>query len=351
MPDPTPDHRDAWSLDPLEQDKGLIGVGNLAAEEALLSRQDADILLHELEAEGDLAGADGVAKRKLGIPFWIALGWVVLLSLGALLAPVLAPVDGSGVLPSPNEQPRGLNATAEMSLPPFSTRLDGSVAILGTDHLGRDQLARVMHGARVSLTVGLASLVLGMAIGGTIGLAAGYFRGGIDSLAMSAMDILLAFPALLLALTIVAIRGKGVPNAVIALTIVGIPTIARLVRANTLVFSQREFVVASRTLGASHLRVMGREVLPNVSLVLVPFLPLAIAIAIAAEGALAYLGQSVEIPQASWGNMIGEGRPELDVGNWWVPGVPIFFLVVTLIMLNLIGDRLRQYYSLKEAAL
>lgn len=351
MPEPTPDHRSATSLNPLEQDKGLIGVSSLAAEEGLLDAQDARILLHDLELEGDPEAAGVAAKKKLGIPFWIATGWIILLVLMALAAPVLAPEDGSGPLPSPYDQPRGLNATAEMSLPPLSTRLDGSVAILGTDHLGRDQLSRVMWGARVSLTVGFASIALGMAIGGTIGLTAGYFRGSLDSVFMSGMDILLAFPALLLALSIVAIRGKGVQNAVIALTIVSIPTIARLVRANTLVFSQREFVVASRTLGASHLRVMGREVLPNVTLALLPFIPLGAAVAIAAEGALAYLGQSVEIPQASWGAMISEGRPELDVGNWWVPGVPITFLVITLIMLNLIGDRLREYYSLKEGGL
>ena len=148
-----------------------------------------------------------------------------------------------------------------------------------------------------------------------------------------------------------AIRGKGMVNALIALTVVAIPTIARLTRANTLVFAQREFVVAARTLGASHLRVVTKEIMPNVFLALLPFIPLGIAVAIAAEGALAYLGQSVELPDPSWGAMISEGRPQLDEGNWWVPMVPIAFLVVTLVSLNLIGDRLREYFGIKEGAL
>ena len=351
MPVPPPD-RSTTPLDPLEQDKGMIGVGNLAAEEGYLAGEDADLLIRELESEEDLAdGAGAAAKRKLGLAFWIAVGFLAVLTLMALLAPVLAPDDNSGVLPSPYEQPRGLNATAEMSLPPLSTRLDGSLAVLGTDSLGRDQLSRIMWGARVSLGVGFASVGLGLLIGGVIGLTAGYFRGPLDSFFMAGIDILLAFPALLLALSIVAIRGKGPTNAIIALTIVSIPTIARLVRANTLVFSQREFVVAARTLGASNGRVMGREVLPNVSVALLPFIPLGIAVAIAAEGALAYLGQSVEIPEASWGAMIAEGRPQLDQGNWWVPMVPIAFLVITLVSLNLIGDRLREYFSIKEVGL
>lgn len=349
MPAPTPEN------DPdrlaASADDGLLHSSSTALQQDLLASQDARNLLHELDAELDPESADVLAKRKLGIPFWIATGWVVLLLLLALVAPAVAPEDGSGMLDSPNEQPRGANATAEMSLPPLSTRLDGTVAVLGTDKLGRDQLSRVMHGARVSLTVGFASIILGLAIGGAIGLSAGYFRGKIDNVFMAGMDTMLAFPALLLALSIVAIRGKGVANAVLAITIVSIPTIARLVRANTLVFAQREFVVAARTLGASHLRVMTREVLPNVALALLPFIPLGAAVAVAAEGALAYLGQSVEIPQASWGSMISEGRAELDAGHWWVPSVPIAFLVVTLIMLNLIGDRLREFFSLKEGTL
>jgi peptide/nickel transport system permease protein len=322
----------------------LMGVSSLAAEADLIHDGAGSIIGHELAAEGAGSDADGVARRRLGKGFWIATGLIGLLALAAIFADFLP-------LASPTRQPTGSAARPEQSLPALSTRVNGDLVILGTDNLGRDQLARAIYGSRVALGVGFASIAIGTLIGGAIGLAAGYFRKAVDSTTMAAMDVLLAFPALLLALVIVAIRGKGPVNSTIALGIVAIPTIARLVRANTLVFAQREFVLAARTLGASHLRVITKELLPNVFLALLPFIPLAIAVAIAAEGALAFLGQSVNPPQPSLGGMIQEGRGQLDQGRWWVPAVPIAFLVMVLVSLNLIGDRLREYFSIKESAL
>jgi peptide/nickel transport system permease protein len=325
--------------------EGLMAVGDLGAQtDVLVSEEMAIDEASRLEEElgGDAEG--GATERKLGIVFWVAVGWLVLLGLAALLADLLPLAD-------PLLQPQGSALRQEKNLPPLSTRLDGTMAILGTDSLGRDLLSRSIHGARVSLAVGFASMFFGTLIGTTIGLTAGYFRKGLDAVSMAAMDILLAFPALLLALAIVAIRGKGPMNATIALTIVAVPTIARLTRANTLVFAQREFVVAARTLGASNLRVLTREILPNVGLALLPFIPLGIAVAITAEGALAYLGQSVELPEPSLGGMISEGRANLIDGQWWVPMVPITFLVITLVSLNFIGDRLREHFGIKEGVL
>lgn len=331
--------------DPGRDDDALMAVGNLAAQTDVLISEEMAIDEPAREAEGAPLGEEETGrKRRLGVVFWIAVGWLVLLALAALLADVLP-------LEDPLQQPRGAALRQEKNLPPLSTRLDGSMALLGTDSLGRDLLSRTIHGARVSLVVGFASMFFGTLIGSTIGLTAGYFRKGLDAVSMAAMDILLAFPALLLALSIVAIRGKGPMNATIALTIVAVPTIARLTRANTLAFAQREFVVAARTLGASNLRVITREILPNVGLALLPFIPLGIAVAITAEGALAYLGQSVELPEPSLGGMISEGRANLIDGQWWVPMVPISFLVLTLVSLNFIGDRLREFFGIKEGAL
>lgn len=344
MPAPPPDAQRPPEPSPLGDSGALMGVDNLAAERDLLDTQAGHLIGEELAAEGDPNAAEGVARRRLGGVFWVAAGFIGLLALAAVFADLLP-------LASPTEQPRGASARLEQSLPPLSYRVDGTLAVLGTDSLGRDQLSRVIYGSRVALAVGFASVAIGMFIGGVLGLTAGYFRRGLDTATMAGMDVLLAFPALLLALVIVAIRGKGPVNTTIALAVVAVPTIARLVRANTMVYAQREFVLAARTLGASHTRIMTRELFPNVFLALLPFIPLAIAIAIAAEGALAFLGQSVNPPQPSLGGMIAEGQPQLESGRWWVPGVPIAVLVVLLISLNLIGDRIREFLSIKEGAL
>ncbi len=343
MPAQPPDNRGP-EPGPLGDRNALMGVDSLAAEVGYIEQEHAELIGSGLAAMGDQASAQALAKRKLGKVFWFATGLIGLLALAAIFADYLP-------IANPNEQPRGASARLEQSMPPLSYRVDGQLTVLGTDSLGRDQLSRVIYGSRVALGVGFASVAIGLLIGGAIGITAGYFRRSYDSATMAAMDVLLAFPALLLALVIVAIRGKGPVNSTIALTVVAIPTIARLVRANTMVFAQREFVLASRTLGASHLRVITKELLPNVFLALLPFIPLAIAVAIAAEGALAFLGQSVNPPQASLGGMISQGQPQLEQGKWWVPGVPIVVLVMVLVSLNLLGDRLREYFSIKESSL
>lgn len=363
MSDRTPDSRNP-SPDPEfpSDEDALLHTSGLAAEIGVIEDVEAQLEIRGLRGDGTTPEeADAIAGRKLGIGFWIATGIIGLLALLALLAPVLPGLASPVAQPSCSDPAFIESANAldlscgqaivlEQGLAPLSTRLDGSLAVLGTDGLGRDQLSRIVWGARVSLSVGFATIALGILIGGTIGLVAGYFRRGLDSSLMAGMDVLLAFPALLLALSIVAIRGKGLVNSIIALTVVSIPTIARLVRANTLVVSQREFVTAARTLGARHTRVITKEILPNVTLALLPFIPLGAAIAVAAEGALAYLGQSVELPDPSWGAMISEGRPLLET-TWWVPMIPAMFLVILMLSLNFIGDRLREYFSIKEAIL
>ena len=163
-------------------------------------------------------------------------------------------------------------------------------------------LSRLIWGARVSLTVGVAAILLGLLVGVTIGVIAGFFKGRTESVLMGAMDVLLAFPALLLALAIITFPDNhSVWNISLAIGIVSIAPIARLVRASTLVFTEREFVLASRTLGAGNWRIIAKEILPNVMLPVLSFAIIGVAIAIVAEGGLAFLGLSVPPPTATWG--------------------------------------------------
>jgi peptide/nickel transport system permease protein len=277
--------------------------------------------------------SDIVAKKRLGLGFWIASGWVGLITLLAILAPVLPLTD-------PNFQ----NYNSVKVGP-------SSQFWLGTDDLGRDMFSRIIYGARVSLTVGFTAILLAVIVGGSIGLVSGFFKGKTETVLMGAMDVLLAFPALLLALAIVAFTDShSVATVALAIGIVSIAPIARLVRASTLVFTEREFVLASRTLGASNRRIIVREILPNVLLPVLSFAIIGIAVAIVAEGGLAFLGLSVAPPTATWGGMINEGRNLLDTDPW-ISLLPCLIMFLTVLSLNLAGDRVREYFDVKEGGL
>ena len=183
---------------------------------------------------------------------------------------------------------------------------------LGTDSSARDTFARAVHGARVAMIAGVVTIAIGLVVGGTIGLIAGFYRGKTETFLMAIVDIMLAFPTLVLALAIVAVLGRGLFNACIAITVVAIPAFARITRANTLAYAEREFVTAARVMGAKNTRIMLREILPNVIFPVVAFALVAIAVAIVAEGSLAFLSLSVKDPQASWGQMILDGRGVID---------------------------------------
>jgi peptide/nickel transport system permease protein len=169
---------------------------------------------------------------------------------------------------------------------------------------------------------------------------------------MSLMDVILAFPPLLLALSIVTFRDdRSVPNIVLAIGIVAIPAVARLVRANTMTFREREFVLASRNLGASHVRILLREITPNVIPAVISFAVIGIAVAITAESGLAYLGASVNPPTPTWGGMINAAKNDLTTGQAWQVWIPCIALALTVLALYLGGDRLRRYFDVKESAL
>ncbi len=210
---------------------------------------------------------------------------------------------------------------------------------LGTDNLGRSQLARIVHGARLSLAIGFAVVVLNAVFGVLLGAAAGYFR-RFDNILMRATDALMAFPAVLLAIAIAAALGASSLTAAIALSVVYIPRTARIVRASVLVVRELEFVQAAKAMGASHVRILSKHILPNCMAPLIVQLTFIFAYAVLSEAVLSFLGLGAAPPTPTWGNIIAEGRQYMREAAW-ITLVPGLALALTVVGLNLLGDGLR----------
>jgi ABC-type dipeptide/oligopeptide/nickel transport system permease subunit len=211
---------------------------------------------------------------------------------------------------------------------------------LGTDNVGRDVLARVIWGTRVSLAAGFVSIALAASFGSLLGLLAGYWGGRVDELIMRVVDAILSFPALVLALALGAVLGAGLGGVLIALGVVYTPTFARLMRGQVLTIKAREYVDAARLLGAPAWRIVMRHILPNAATPIVVQASVSVAFAILAEASLSFLGLGVQPPEPSWGSMINAGRGYLQLAPWLVfgPGAALF---VTVLGLNFVGDALR----------
>ena len=264
-----------------------------------------------------------VARRALSARFAVFGSLVLLLAaLVALFAPAVAPYD-------PLKQD-----LARLLAPPSVTHP------LGTDNIGRDVLARVIWGTRVSLVAGFVSVAMAVIAGSVLGLAAGYWGGRVDGLLMRLMDAVLSFPPLVLALALGAVLGAGLSGVLIALGVVYTPTFARLMRGQVLTIRTREFVQAARVLGAPDWRILQRHVLPNAATPIVVQASLSVAFAILAEASLSFLGLGVQPPEPSWGSMINAGRGYLQQAPWIVfgPGAALF---VTVLGLNFVGDAVR----------
>jgi len=291
----------------------------------------------ELVAEGALSpqqealAAPGT-RRSVGV--WLATAWLVIL-FSALIATPWLPIDDPDT------------PSADLFAPPSAE------APFGTDELGRDMFSRVLWGGRVSMSIGIASLAFGLLLGGAIGLTAGFFGGNYERFTMAVMDVMLSFPSLILALALIAALSEpgtqqgSFSKLVVVLTILAVPALARITRANTLVHSRREFVTAARSLGARNGRILVREILPNVLPSMLSFAFLALAILVIAEGALAFLGLSVEAPSVTWGKLIELGRRHLDRAAF-LTLIPCAFLFFTLLSLNFIGDRLQSRFAVRE---
>ncbi len=252
----------------------------------------------------------------------VGLAVVALLFILALGAPLVSPYD-------PNLQSMRDTLQAPSAAHP-----------MGTDELGRDVLARVIYGSRISLQVGLVSVGLATGLGIAIGLLAGYFSGWVDETLMRVVDATYAFPALLLALAITAALGPGIGNVMIAVGFVYMPVFARLVRGQVLSVREREFVLAARVLGAGAARMMLLHIWPNVTAPIIVQASLSVSFAIITEAALSFLGVGVQPPTPSWGSMLRTGYQFMDLAPWLsiFPGAAIF---ITVLGLNFLGDGLR----------
>lgn len=268
--------------------------------------------------------------RASTLRIWIPAGFLILLAFACFIWPQIYPVP----------KPVG-GSVLESGLPPFSPG-----HILGTDPNGNDVLSRILYGGQVSLEVGFSVTVIGLVIGGGLGMAAGYWRGITDTSIMRILDVLIAFPALVLALAIAEGLGPSEPHVIWALAIFSIPATGRIARSGTLALREQNFMLAARLSGTKGWRVIGRHVIPNIMPQLMTFALLGFGIVIILEGALSYLGLGIPLPEPSWGSMIAQGQQVLSATPEQAL-IPSAFLFATVVSLNLLGDGLRERWGVR----
>jgi ABC-type dipeptide/oligopeptide/nickel transport system permease subunit len=283
-----------------------------------------------------LAGHDepqrAIVLRRLWRLKWAVLAALMMLLIvaSAVFAPVVAP-----------HGPLDVNIRHRLAPPAW---MEGGTPahLLGTDQVGRDLLSRVIYGGRVSLLVGVAAVLISASLGVLLGLGAGYFRGRVDWTIMTLVNIMLTFPFVLLALAVIAVLGPSLLNMIFVLGIADWPLYARVLRAETLSLREREFVTAGRALGMGHLRIMFRQILPNLVSIIVVIATLQVARVIILESFLSFLGLGIQPPTPAWGNMLGEGRVYL-LNSWWIAAFPGLAIFVTTLAINLMGNGLRDW--------
>jgi peptide/nickel transport system permease protein len=272
-------------------------------------------------------------NEPLGPLFWICVGWLALNIIGAIFA---------NVLPVQNPLNQDYN---------FINSGPSLHHIFGTDDLGRDIFARIVYGSRVSIAVGAGSMVIGFGIGAPLGMLAAYRRGRFDTFVTTVMYVFLAFPAII---AVIAVLSFWTPRSMFKIIVVigfaSVPLVYRVIRTATLAIATKDYVIAAKVQGATDRRILMKELLPNIAPIGISFLLIGIATVVTLEGALAFLGLSVNPPTPSWGNMINESRTIL-AQNPWLVLFPSLALCLFLLCLNYIGDRVRSHLDVTEVKL
>ena len=271
------------------------------------------------------------ARRRVRLATWIPLAIIVAFVLVAILAPYIAPYN-------PNQQ----NLLARLRAPGFVSR--GVTYALGSDELGRDLLSRLIHGARISLLVAFASVLISGTVGVTLGMLAGYLRGTVETVVMRIVDVFLSIPAILLAIITVAVLGPGLVNVILVLALTRWPRYARVAYGQTLAVANMPYVRLATFMGASPSRILLRHILPNIIGAVTVVATLEFGLMVLFEAGLSFLGLGVQPPTASWGAMLSTGRSYL-ANAWWIatfPGLCLFLLVLAV---NLLGDDLRDRFD------
>ena len=266
--------------------------------------------------------------RLRALRIWLPAGFLVLLAFACFIWPQIYPVP----------KPVG-GSILEAGLPPLSPG-----HILGTDPNGNDVLSRILYGGQVSFEVGFSVTAIGLLIGGLLGTAAGYWGGTTDAIISRVLDVLIAFPALVLALAIAEGLGPSEVHVIWALAIFSIPASGRIARSATLAIREQTFMLAARLSGTRGWRMIGRHVIPNIAPQLLTFSLLGVAVAIILEGALSFLGLGIPLPEPSWGSMIAQGQQVLSASPEQVL-IPSAFLFATVVALNVLGDALRERWA------
>ena len=291
-----------------------------------------EVTLGRLETAGAAPSAGQVSRRRLWRLKWGLAAAALMLGIvtSALFAPWIAPHD-----------PLAVNIRHRLAPPAW---MEGGTAqhLLGTDQVGRDLLSRVLYGGRVSLIVGVTAVLISASIGVLVGLAAGYFGSRVDWIIMTVVNVMLTFPFVLLALAVIAVLGPSLINMIIVLGVADWPLYTRVIRAETMALREREFVTAGRALGMSHVRIIFRQILPNLMSAIVVIATLQVARVIILESFLSFLGLGVQPPTPAWGNMLGEGRIYM-LNSWWIAAFPGLAIFVTTLAINLMGNGLRDW--------